>query len=113
MVFTTLLLGVGLCPAERARATRLVSTTLLVTSTDQTSLMNEAEWDLVEHVDVSDEYAKTAQRDFRAYASRSEKVRKLFGENELEERLAWRREYIQAIEDGLLRRELFVASVRH
>jgi len=112
MVFTTLLLGVGLRPAERARATRLVSTPLLVTSIEQASLVDETDWDLTEHVDVSDEYAKTAQRDLRAYESRSEKVSKLIGEHELEERLAWRREYIQAIEEGLLRRELFVAGVR-
>ena len=112
MVFATLLLGVGLSPAERTRATRLVSTTLLVTSIEQTTLVDEAGWELTEHVDVTEEYAKTARRDLHAYKSRAGKLKKLLGERELEERLTWRCEYIQAIEGGLLRRELFVARVR-
>ena len=111
MVFTTLLLGEGLSQAERARATRLVSTTLLITLVEQTSMVEEAGWDLIEVVDVTGEYEETARRDRQAYKSRAEKVTEVLGKHALAERLTWRHEYIQAIEEGLLRRELFVARL--
>ena len=110
MVFTTLLFGEGLSSADRARATRLCSA-LLVTSIEQSALVGETGWDLIERVNISGEYEETARRDLQAYKSRSDKVTELLGKQALEERLNWRREYIQAIEGGLLQRELFVADV--
>ena len=75
-------------------------------------MVSRAGWDLVEQVDVTQEYADTARRDLRAYESRAELAAEVLGASELAERLTWRHDYIQAIDDGLLRRELFVTIVR-
>lgn len=112
MVFTTLLLGADLSSAERAQATSVTTAPCLVTSAEQMHIVDKAGWNLIEQVDMTHGYAETARRDLRAYETRAHRVGKVLGASELATRLRSKRDYIPAIEDGLLRRELFVASVR-
>lgn len=111
MVFTTLLSGPGLSSAERARARRLVSSSFRATSVEQNTMLSRAGWKIIEHVDVTPDYAETARRQLRAYESRAKLASEVLGGGEFERRLTSKREYIQAIDEGLLRRELFVAVV--
>lgn len=112
MVFTTLLLGPGLSRAERAHARRLVSTGCRATSAEQREMMGRSGWDVIEQVDVTEKYGETARRNLSACESRAERAAEVLGTDELDRRLTRRRAYVQAIEEGLLRRELFVADVR-
>ena len=107
MVFTTLLFGPGLSAAERARARDLVSTGYRLTSAEQTAMVDRSGWNLIEHVEVTEEYAETVRRDLHAYESRADLAGRLLGVDELKERLERKRKYLRAIEDGLLRREFF------
>ena len=111
MVFTTLLLGPGLSRAERALARRLVSTGCRATSVEQREMMGRSGWNVIEQVDVTEKYGETARRILGAYESRAERAADVLGTDELDRRLAKRRAYVQAIEEGLLRRELFVTEV--
>jgi len=110
MVFTTLLFREGLSKKERARANGLVATGHRVTAGEQTSMVKRAGWELVVKSDVTAEYAETVQRDLRAYEVRSVWARKVLGETEFENRMERKQRYLQGIEDGLLRRELFATQ---
>jgi len=112
MVFTTLLLGFDLSSAERARATSVTNAPYLVTSAELMHAVDKAGWNLIEQVDMTHDYAETAWRELRAYETRADRVGKVLGASELATRLRSKREYIPAIEERLLRRELFIASVR-
>ena len=112
MVFTTLLLGGCLSSEQRARATSVSSATSLVTSAEQIQTVEQAGWNLIEKVDITPDYAETARRDLRAYESRADRLSKALGASEFATRLRTKREYVPVIEEGLLRRELFVATVR-
>ena len=74
-------------------------------------MLSRAGWKIIEHVDVTRDYAETARRQLRAYESRAKLASEVLGGGEFERRLTSKREYIQAIDEGLLRRELFVAVV--
>ena len=112
MAFTTLLFREGLSRKERARANGLVATGHRVNAAEQASMVKRAGWELVVQSDVTAEYAETVRRDLRAYESRSILARKVLGKTEFENRMERRRRYLQGIEDGLLRRDLFVAQTR-
>ena len=112
MVFTTLLFGGCLSSEERARVTSVSSATSLVTSAEQTQIVEEAGWNLIEKVDMTYDYAETACRDLHAYESRADRLSEALGASEFATRLRTKREYVPAVEEGLLRRELFVATAR-
>ncbi len=112
MVFTTLLFGSGLSSAQRTRASSVTTAPSLVTSAEQIHIVKRAGWSLIERVDMTEEYLETARRELRAYESRAERLRRVLGASEAAQRLSSKREYIPAVEEGLLRRELFVASVQ-
>ena len=111
MVFTTLSLAGGLSPAAHERALTL-GPTFVEAPADYSSLLGRAGWDVTEYVDVTEEYAHTARLDLRAYEVRADGLEALLGTRDFAERMSWRRGYIQAIEEGLLRRELFCAHAR-
>ena len=111
MVFTTLLFGPGLSAAERAHVRDLVAPSLSATSAEQREMMGRAGWNVIEQVDVTNEYAKTAGRSLGAYESRAERAVDVLGADELDRRLTRKRAYLEAIEEGKLRRELFVADL--
>jgi hypothetical protein len=110
MVFTTLLFREGLSRKERARANGLVGTSHRVNAAEQASMVKRAGWKLVVQSDVTAEYAETMRRNLRAYEARSVLARKVMGKTEFENRMERERRYLQGIEDGLLRRELFAAQ---
>ena len=112
MVFTTLLFGPGLSTVERTRAESLVSTSCRATSAEQETMVGRARWSLIERADVTPDYAETVRCTLLAYESRAELAVGVLGATELERRLSAKREYLQGIEEGLLRRELLVAVAR-
>ena len=112
MVFTTLLFRAELSSKERARTNSLVSPRYRVNSTEQTKMVERAEWSLVEQRDVTAEYAKTVQRNLRAYEFRAPLAARVLSETEFNARMKRKRNYLKGIEDGLLRRSLFVTVTR-
>ena len=110
MVFTTVLLGPGRSLAERAHARRLVSTGLRATSAEQREMMGRSGWNIIDQVDVTEGYCDTTRRSLAAYESRAERAADVLGVAELDRRLTRKRAYLRAIEEGLLRRELFVVD---
>lgn len=73
--------------------------------------MGRSGWNVIEQVDVTVAYGETTRRGLAAYESRAEWAAAVLGVDELDRRLAKRRAYAQAIEEGVLRRELFVVDV--
>ena len=112
MVFTTLLFREGLTRKERARANSLVATGHRVNADEQASMVKRAGWKLLVQSDVTAEYAEIVRRNLHAYETRSILAQEVLGEAEFENRMERRRRYLQGIEDGLLRRELFAAQTR-
>lgn len=112
MVFTTLLFRSGLSAKERVRANGLVATGYRATSTEQARMVDRAGWTLIEQCDATAEYAETVRRDLRAHESRAVRAARILGEVELDARMERKQKYLQGIEEGLLRRALFVADVR-
>ena len=74
-------------------------------------MVDRAGWNLTEQRDTTGEYAEVVRRDLRAYESRTALAAKVLGEFELDARIERKRKYLQGIEDGLFRRELFVARL--
>jgi hypothetical protein len=116
MVFTTLVYREGLSSKERARAISLVATgaaaqsaAYRVTQTVQAEMVKRAGWTLVDQHDSTPEYAETVLRQLRAFQSRISLAGKHFGAADLTARIERKRNYLRGIEDGLLRRGLFVA----
>ena len=110
MVFTTLLFREGLTRKERARANSLVATGHRVNADEQANMVKRAGWELVAQSDVTAAYAESVRRDLYAYESRSNLAQQVLGKTEFENRMKRRRRYLQGIEDGLLRRELYAAQ---
>jgi hypothetical protein len=67
-------------------------------------------WKVIEQIDVSAAYEETARRYIREVEARADEMRELLGEAEFEELLAKRRMNVASVADGIVRRELFVAS---
>jgi hypothetical protein len=61
-------------------------------------------------MDVSADYEETGRRHIREVQARADEMRELLGETEFEELLAKRRRNVASVADGIVRRELFVAS---
>ncbi len=77
---------------------------------EQQALLRSAGFVCVEETDVTDEYLRIARAWLAANETHAALVRQSAGEAEFAERQAERRLQIKAIEDGLLRRSLFVAE---
>ena len=73
-------------------------------------MVERAGWSLVDQRDTSQEYAEVAWRGLNAYQSRLSALSRVIGEADLTSRIERMRNYLRAIEDGVLRRALFVAE---
>ena len=78
--------------------------------TDYPTLLTQTGWTLTGRSDVTEGYASTMYRQIGADSAFKDDLEGLIGMAEFAERLAsWRCEF-GAIEEGLLRRDLFVAT---
>ncbi len=109
MVFTVLSIPPSLSPTEHAKAVE-VGPEFIEAPAAYSTLLREAGWDLIDCADVTAQYEATAGRDLREWEIRADKLSELLGVAEFDERLTWRRARCRAIADGLLQRELFIAT---
>lgn len=109
MVFSVITVAPGLSPAARRRAVEN-GPEFIETERDYPARLGETGWRLLDHQDLTGDYTASCRRQLRADESRQPALEQLIGSAELADRLAGWRSKIAALDTGLLRRELFVAT---
>jgi len=74
------------------------------------AMLEQTGWQVTHHLDLTVEYAAAARHMLREEEARAQPLARLLGEAEFSARLARRRRTVQALERGLLRRELIAAD---
>ncbi len=105
--FFTIFIAPGLSPAAHRRAARAGPP--VAGGPDASSLLVRTGFDRVEQVDVTADYLQTTIGWLRAWERYAEELRRP-DPAEFDQRMKDRRRAVAAIEDGLLRRALFVAT---
>ncbi len=108
-VFTVISVAPGLSPANYGRAVEN-GPEFIESEVDYPTLLTQTGWELVEHLDLTKDYAASCRRQLRADEERKNALETLIGASEFAERQVTWRSKLTAISDGLLRRELFVAT---
>ncbi len=111
MVFTVIWIAPGLSPEDYRRALDYAPEFGEVEAA-YPDLLRQTGWEVADSFDVTDGYA-AAVRDFmRADAVLADELKALLGAAEFAERQAGWRSQLEGLEDGLVRRDLFVATPR-
>ena len=100
----------GLPKHLHRRALRAGSTAVGSRGISQMDLLRRAGFTSIRETDFSAEFLATARAWFESRQNRESELRASLGDSWFEERQADSREMIPAIEEGLLRRSLFVAT---
>lgn len=108
MVFTVIWITPGLSHDDYQRALENAPEFGEVKS-DYPTLLQDTGWTVTDCSDVTEGYASTMRRQIRADSEFRAELEELLGVTEFAERLAGWRSELAAIEEGLLRRDLFVA----
>jgi SAM-dependent methyltransferase len=109
MVFSVISVAPGLSRDDYARAVAN-GPEFIESETDYPTLLAETGWTGLDREDITMDFATSHRRLLRADAERQDALEALIGAAEFAERQAGWRSKLAAIEDGLLRRELFVAT---
>lgn len=109
MVFSVISIAPGLSCADHARAVDCAPP-YVEAQCEYPELLEMTGWKVIEQIDVSAAYEETARRYIREVEARADEMRELLGEAEFEELLAKRSRNVASVADGIVRRELFVAS---
>jgi hypothetical protein len=111
MAFTTIHLPSDIPPAHRARA-RASGPRAVGSRGAHDAMLRRADFDVDVERDVTSEFLATARAWLRESEALADELASLQPAGEFEERQQDRRQMIAAIEDGLLRRTMFVATRR-
>jgi SAM-dependent methyltransferase len=109
MAFSVISVAPGLSRDDYARAVAN-GPEFIESEADYPTLLAETGWTGLDREDVTMDFAASHRRLLRADAERQDALEALIGAAEFAERQAGWRSKLAAIEDGLLRRELFVAT---
>ncbi len=109
MAFTVISIASGLPGASYERAVEF-GPPFVESALEYPAMLNQSGWEIIDYVDVTVEYAATVRRLLAAWKDRQDRLAELLGAAEFCAMVARRRGGLAAIEDGLLRRELFVAT---
>ncbi len=109
MAFTVIAVAPGL---SRERYRRAVNNgpEFIETDTDYPSLLTQTGWRITAHADITHGYAASCRRQRDADAAYKDELAALIGASAYTERKAGWRSKLAALDDRLLRRELFVAE---
>jgi len=108
MVFTVIAPAPSLSDPERQIA--IASGPIFVdVADDYAVLLDQCGWRLHERTDVTAEFSQSMRAELEGMRTRTDALGKVFGLDELTERIKHVQATIAAVEAGLLRRELFVA----
>ncbi len=111
MVFTVISIAPGLSSRDRERAAER-GPPFVSAPSDYAVLLPESGWAVSDRVDLTLEYARTVRSLARELEARNEELIELLGADELAELLGRKQAALDGIEEGLLVRELFVATPR-
>jgi ubiquinone/menaquinone biosynthesis C-methylase UbiE len=109
MAFTVISIAPGLSAVEHERAAS-AGPPFVETGIAYPVMLKRTGWEIVEKIDVTPEYKTTVRTMFGAEQAHADDLGQLWGDAEFSERMTRRRKALEAIESGLLRRELFVTA---
>ncbi len=109
MVFTVIWITPGLSRDDHRRALE-GAPEFGESETDYPTLLGQTGWAVNECLDVTEGYADSIRRFIRADGEFKDQLEALIGTTEFAERQAGWRSELRAVEQGLLRRDLFVAT---
>ncbi len=109
MVFTVISVAPGLSSTDYERAAN-AGPPFVESTVDYPTLLQQTEWRITDRVDLTAEYAQTHRRLLLEKETRAAGLRQLLGAAAFAEQLTEQRATVQAIEEGLLGRELFVVD---
>ena len=108
MIFSVISIAPGLSPAARRQAVEL-GPPYVEAETTYPAMLDAAGWRITDQIDLTAAYLATAKRLLIEDQAHEDGLRDLLGEADSADRLNKDRELIDAIADGLYRRELFSA----
>jgi ubiquinone/menaquinone biosynthesis C-methylase UbiE len=108
MVFSVISTAPGLSAAQYARAAA-GGPPFIEADCPYPEMLGRAGWVIADRVDLTAEYRASVVRMLGQLESRADEIAKIFGDDDASEERARRRATLEALEAGLLRRELFGA----
>ena len=109
MVFSVISIAPGLSATDYKRAVE-VGPPFIESAMDYPSILQQTGWTITDCIDLTVEYAQTHRRLLHEQEARADELSRVLGAAELSEWMVAKRATTDAIEAGLLRRELFVAD---
>ena len=109
MAFTVISIARGLSTTDQDRAVEN-GPEFIDSETDYPTLLAETGWTLVDRQDITPDYAASCRRTLRAEEEHKDALASLIGAAEFAERHGGWRSKLAAVEDGLIRRDLFLAT---
>ena len=109
MVFTVISMAENLSPAEREN-TLGAAPEFVESEIDYLTMLEQTGWSVIDNQDLSDAYAASCHRQVKAMKKNKDAVIAITGTSDYDDRLTRYMSKIAALEDGRLRRELFVAE---
>lgn len=109
MVFTLISVAPGQSD-EQVRRAVANGPEFIETDTDYPTLLTQTGWMMTDRADITLDYAASCRRQLDADAANKDELVALLGTSELAERMAGWQSKLAALDDDLLRRELFVAA---
>jgi len=109
MAFTVISIAPALSAEDYQRAVQ-AGPLFKETDVGYSAMLEQTGWRITHHLDLSVEYAQAARHMLREEEVRAERLIRLLGDAEFSERLARRRRTVEALDRGLLRRELIAAK---
>jgi len=109
MAFTVISVAPGLSP-EKYRQAVANGPEFIEAEADYPALLEQTGWVIVDCRDITLDFGTSCRRQLQADTERRDALEALIGTSEFAERQVGWRSKLTAIEDGLLRRELFIAT---
>ncbi len=108
MVFTVIFISPGLSPADYARAVDC-GPPVIETALGYPEMLREAGWEIATRADLTAAFQNSLRHLIDEEEAHEEELRNLRGDADFSAKLARRRRTLAAIEQGLIRREMFGA----
>jgi len=109
MVFSVISITQDLSCADHARAVAS-GPPFMETECGYPELLGKTGWKVIDRIDVSAAYADTGRRHLCEVQTRADDMTELLGEAEFSELLARRHRNVEAVAEGIVRRDVFVTS---
>ncbi len=109
MAFTVISVAAGLSMEQRRRAVDN-GPEFIESDADYFSMLDQTAWKVINHQDITVSFAASCKHQLDADEVREVELANIIGQEEFSERIAGWRAKLAAINDGLLRRELFLVE---